>query len=65
MNVSEVAEFLGLSKGTMYHLISQQRVPCIHLSNRCIRFRREDILAWISGKCVPPVASDAEEKKSR
>jgi excisionase family DNA binding protein len=50
MNVSEVAEFLGLSKGTIYHLVSQQRVPCIRLSNRCVRFRRSDLEAWIATK---------------
>ena len=50
LNVSEVAEFLGLSKGTIYHLVSQQRVPCIRLSNRCLRFRLSDLEKWIATK---------------
>jgi excisionase family DNA binding protein len=54
MNVGEVAEFLGLSKGTIYHLVSQQRVPCIRLSNRCLRFRMADLQAWIATKKSKP-----------
>ena len=65
LDVNEIAEFLHLSPGTVYHFISQGRIPFVRLSARCVRFRRCDIEAWISGKCVPPVASDAEEKKSR
>ena len=64
-DVNEIAEFLHLSPGTVYHLISQERIPFVRLSARCVRFRRSDVEAWIAGKCVPPVASDAEEKKSR
>jgi excisionase family DNA binding protein len=65
LDVNEIAEFLHLSPGTVYHFISQGRIPFVRLSARCVRFRRCDIEAWISGKCVPPVASDAQGKKSR
>jgi excisionase family DNA binding protein len=47
MNVNEVAEFLGLAVGTVYHLVSQKRLPCLRLSARCLRFRKSDLNAFI------------------
>jgi excisionase family DNA binding protein len=43
MDVNEVAEFLGLAVGTVYHLVSQKRLPCVRLSARCLRFRQSDL----------------------
>jgi excisionase family DNA binding protein len=65
MDIMSVSVLTGLSVGTLYHWVSQQRIPVVRLSARCVRFRRSDIDAWISEKCVPPVDSDAEKKKSR
>jgi len=50
MNVREVAELLGLSPGTVYHLASQRRIPVVRLSARCLKFRHSEILAWIESK---------------
>jgi len=47
LNVGEVAELLGLSKGTIYHLVSQRRLPCVRLSARCLRFRESEIQDFI------------------
>jgi excisionase family DNA binding protein len=49
-NVEEVAEFLGLSVGTIYHLVSERRIPFVRLSARCLRFQMDVILAWIDQK---------------
>ena len=46
--VQEAARFLQLSPGGLYHLVSQKRVPVIHISSRCVRFRRGDLEKWIS-----------------
>lgn len=48
LTVHDVAELLGLSVGSVYHLISQKRIPVVKLSSRCVRFRRSDIDAWIA-----------------
>jgi excisionase family DNA binding protein len=48
LTVRDVAELLGLSVGSVYHLISQKRIPVVKLSSRCVRFRRSDIDAWIA-----------------
>ena len=52
MDVNEVAQFLGLAVGTIYHLVSQNRLACVRLSPRCLRFRRSDLEAWIAAKVV-------------
>jgi predicted DNA-binding transcriptional regulator AlpA len=49
-NVSEVAEFLGLAVGSIYHLVSQRRIPCVRLSARCLRFDPEAIAVWVNEK---------------
>ena len=51
-DVNEIAEFLHLSPGTVYHLISQERIPFVRLSARCVRFRRSDIDRWIAERVV-------------
>ena len=52
INVKQVAELLGLVPGSVYHLISQRRLPVVRLSARCVRFRRSDIDRWIAERVV-------------
>jgi excisionase family DNA binding protein len=54
LTVTDVAELTQLAVGTIYHLVSQKRIPFLRLSARCLRFRRSDILKWISEKLVVP-----------
>ena len=48
----EVAAITGFSEGTIRHWVSEHRIPFIRISNRCVRFRREDIEQWIAGMSV-------------
>ena len=48
----EVAAPTGFAEGTMRHWVSQRRIPFVRISNRCVRFRHEDIEQWISEKSV-------------
>lgn len=49
MDIHEVAAFLNVSPGTLYHWNSERRgPPSIHLSSRCLRWRRSDVNAWVS-----------------
>lgn len=50
MKITEAAQFLAVSPNSLYHMVSQGRVPCIRLSNRCLRFRKSDLEAWIATK---------------
>lgn len=47
LTIQEVSEWTGLAVGTLYHFVSQQRIPVVRLSKRCIRFRYSDLLDWI------------------
>jgi excisionase family DNA binding protein len=57
LTVDDVAELTQLARGTIYHLVSQQRIPFIRLSARCLRFRSSDIQQWISEKLVTPASA--------
>lgn len=47
LTIKEVSKMTGLTVGTLYHFVSQQRIPVVRLSKRCIRFRYSDLLNWI------------------
>lgn len=47
LTINEVADFTGLTVGTLYHLVSEKRIPVVRLSRRCLRFKRSALLAWI------------------
>jgi len=54
LTVHDVADLLGLSVGSVYHLISQKRIPVIRLSARCVRFEKKALEDWIAGMAIPP-----------
>jgi excisionase family DNA binding protein len=47
LTVREAAHFLNLAPGTLYHLISEKRIPVVRISSRCVRFQRKALVAWI------------------
>ena len=47
LTIDEVAELTGLAAGTLYHWVSEQRIPVVRISKRCIRFRQSDLAEWI------------------
>lgn len=57
MDIKAVANWTGLSVGTLYHLISQKRIPVVRISSRCVRFRLSDLEKWIAEKVVLPLSS--------
>lgn len=60
LNVEEVSQLTGLAKGTIYHWISQKRIPVVRLSPRCVRFRRCDLEAWLAGLAEGPSAGSGK-----
>jgi len=66
-DAEEVARFLGLAVGTIYHLVSQQRIPFVRLSARCLRFQPRAIDAWVEEKAVCEGEADnfTEKEKRR
>jgi excisionase family DNA binding protein len=44
--INEAAAFLNISTGTLYHWVSEKRVPCVRFSQRCLRFNADQLKAW-------------------
>jgi excisionase family DNA binding protein len=59
--VKEAAHFLKLYPLSLYHLISERRLPVIRISSRCVRFSRRALEAWIAEKAVPARSSDSNQ----
>lgn len=55
LTITEVAELTRLSVGTLYHFVSQHRIPVVRLSRRCVRFRRSQIFHWWEDLSQPAV----------
>ena len=53
LDVEDVAALTGFSVGTLYHWVSQRRIPVVRISARCVRFRRSDIDSWLERQLVP------------
>jgi len=47
LRIDEVSELTGLTVGTLYHFVSQKRIPVVRLSKRCIRFRLSSLERWL------------------
>jgi excisionase family DNA binding protein len=52
LTAREVAALTGFNEGTLRHWVSQKRIPFVRISNRCVRFRREDIARWVTERSV-------------
>jgi excisionase family DNA binding protein len=49
LTVKDLAGILGVVPGSIYHWLSQGRLPCVRLSKRCVRFRESDVKKMIEG----------------
>jgi excisionase family DNA binding protein len=54
LNTRELAALTGFSEGTLRHWVSEQKIPVVRLSARCVRFRLSDIEEWLAGKVIGP-----------
>ena len=52
--VKQVAEYLNLPRGTLYDIVEAGRIGHIRLSERVIRIRREDVLAYLEANTHEP-----------
>jgi excisionase family DNA binding protein len=43
LTVKDLAQLLDVAPGSIYHWISQHRLPVVRFSNRCVRFRESDV----------------------
>jgi excisionase family DNA binding protein len=47
LTIREVSQLTRLAVGTLYRFSAEHRIPVVHLSRRCIRFRLSDLQRWI------------------
>jgi excisionase family DNA binding protein len=64
LKVDEVAKFLGLARGTIYHLVSEKRLPCVRLSARCLRFHRSELEKFIANLSEWPAAREDSDDET-
>lgn len=52
LTIHEVAQYVGLSRWTIYSLVKRRAIPFIPLSKQALRFDRASIDDWMSKKEV-------------
>lgn len=53
IDIHELSELTGIASGTLYHWVIEHRVPCVRLSQRCLRFSLTEIRKWIEDFSEP------------
>ncbi len=53
LTVRDVAEFLGVGPNCVYRWSEAGKLPCVRLSQRCLRFRAQDIEKFVAGLVQP------------
>lgn len=53
IDIHELSELTGIAVGTLYHWVSQRRIPCVKLSRRCLRFSVVGIREWLANLNEP------------
>ena len=62
LNIGEVAEYLGVTKATIYSWTSQNKIPHIKLTQKTLKFREKEIVDWLAQKSVSAEAPTAEKR---
>ena len=65
LTIEQVAELTGLAVGSLYHFVSERRIPVVRLSRRCIRFRLSDLLDWFEQLTTYPTGENTSAKQRR
>ena len=60
IDIHELSELTGIASGIFYHWVIEHRVPCVRLSQRCLRFSLTEIREWIQGLSEPVAAYDTK-----
>lgn len=47
LNYKQTSELLNLPLGTVYAMVSQNRLPCHRFGKRLVRFSKNELQEWI------------------
>lgn len=61
LTIPELAEYLGICPTTAYRWASQNRLKCIRLGRRCVRFRLSDVEDYIRSALREDLQSKTEQ----
>jgi excisionase family DNA binding protein len=64
LSVDEVAEYLGVSKDTVYTWVTQKGMPGNKVG-RFWKFKREDVDEWVRAGGAASSSDELEEKKDQ
>ncbi len=59
LSYREVATLLGVKVGTLYCWVHRRHMPHVRLGKRVVRFRRDEIVAWLDANRVTAAATCA------
>lgn len=48
IDIRELSSLTGIAIGTLYHWVSEGRIPYVKLSQRCLRFSLTSIREWLA-----------------
>jgi len=54
LTVREAAQILGIKEQTLHLWASQRRIPHYKLGKKAVRFKEEELTAWIDARRVEP-----------
>lgn len=54
INIHELSALTGIAVGSLYRWAADGRLPCVRLSQRCLRFSPLAIQEWLAERKVPP-----------
>ena len=52
--IDEAAYYLKLSRSAVEIKVQTRKIPFMRLSRKCVRFRKEDLDAWLEGRACNP-----------
>jgi predicted DNA-binding transcriptional regulator AlpA len=53
IDINELSQLTGIAVGSLYHMVSQHRIPCVKLSQRLLRFSVPQIREWVESHSEP------------
>lgn len=62
LGIEELSEMLGITKATIYSWTSKNKIPYVKLSKKLLKFREEEIIAWIAQRSINPETKNSTRK---
>jgi len=63
LKTKEVCELLRINKQTLFNLIRKGKIPYIKLSDRCLRFTKDEVIAYLKKNTITPETKIEDDKK--